>query len=241
MIFIRTLFHQPAEGRICGRYHKIIQDMQQVKSHFNHPFKALCFGKDNYELCKSEGFDAVQIWDESSKYLLSEDDSKSQIYQNKVWAIEWAMEEYGEPIIYLDWDCLPIKPFKIDDLVFKNDFAANLMWYKRPKCWWRKDKEDWNLVPNGGFVYIGTQSMIDKIWQAQKDTAQANQGCHNDEPFYMKAIDDLEGGWIGKDKWLQKYESPYSVLNKNGIFSDPNAIFCHYIGYKHTRFGRIHA
>ena len=64
---------------------------------------------------------------------------------------------------------------------------------------------------NGGFVYIRSKTIPDKVIKIWETMPQ-----DNDEPAFAKFIDNMMGGWDNSERCLklfwEQYETPYCML-----------------------------
>jgi len=197
-----------------------------LKNPYTQPFITYVFGQENYDHLKAQNV--------TNCVLLNKDpfiyDLQKEFWRHKLDILKYAMEKDGyDEIVYLDWDCVPIKP--MDDqfwalLSKKREIQANLMAYRRTKCRWR-GKIDVRKVSNGGFIYIRDNSIPQKLI----DTWQALDEKFWDEVAISKFIDGLMGGWKGIESYLSDFEPNVCNLLKKSVFektsNDP--YFIHYI------------
>lgn len=216
--------------RILSRRHKMDDDILAIKSHFQHPFTMLTFGRDNTKYSKEQGFDTCMVCDRSTWY-----DPLQETYVHKLYALRYAFCKYNQPLLYLDMDCLPNRSFDMNELVFKSTLSANLMQYKNPKCWWRTEQP--RTILNGGFLYIEDENILSFIFKQYHIFKKEGKPINNDEPMIQRYIDELEGKWIGNEEYLNKYE-PTGIcsLNKWGVFPNKDSIFTHHLGIRARRF-----
>lgn len=231
MKIIRVLFGSKliSGTNVEMRRHKIDSDIElNLKcSKFlpiNH-YTVFTFGFDNHKYLIDKGFNSILV--DNKPYLY---DIKLYCYMNKIRLLQYALNQFKEPILYLDMDTLAQRP--INDL---NDYfrplgciSANLMIYTQIKCIWR-DK-DRRKLPNGGFLYVKDIDTINGIidhWEFLKKSGYPSQ---NDEIAIMHYLDDKHGGFIGEQGWLNLYE-PKNIcsLTHKGIFPNPSALFLHFI------------
>lgn len=239
MRIVRVLFGShdgvgPGTPSRASRRAKLDFDISQLKQRFVHPWTMLTYGDENTACSRSHGFDTIQVWGKPCKF-----DILTETYIHKLDAVRYALENLDNEVILLDIDCLPVREFRMDELVFKENFSACLMKYAVRKCWWRQDTMDARLVPNGGFLYFRGMDTINGVMKAYGEFKAAGAELANDEPIYMKYIDDINGGWIGREAWFNRYE-PVGSCCLHGwrwhCYPYRPTIFRHYFGKKEGRF-----
>lgn len=194
-----------------------------IKNPFNTPFVNYIFGTDNYNHLKKLGFENLKLVCKEP-YMF---DLTTQQFRHKLEGLRLAMEDYDE-ILHLDYDCYPTQRIPFDiwaQLGRKESIQGNLQQYKKVKCPWRKI--DQRKVLNGGAVYIRDKSIPDKIISLWS-TMENKRSC---EPAMSLYLDNLHGGWIGKEEFFRKHELEICNLSRNGVYGKhPNACFIHYAG-----------
>lgn len=216
---------------------KIRKDIDAIKANpycSITDFVVYVFGKENYDLLKSEGFVCKLISEESVVY-----DMKERLYRHKLDILKSAMEDFDE-IVFLDWDCVPIKPLPHDfwgKLNNKAPFQANLFQYRTKKCLWRN--ADWRKVCNGGFLYLRDKKiaddfidnynnlslLVDNIMATRKITFddlrfREKALIFDDEPSFSKWIDDYSDGWKGEEHYWDNFEPDFCNLKKKSVYQD---------------------
>lgn len=207
--FIRALWGTSDEKHDEGwttpskRYGRMADDIRMVMEHENTvPFTTYVFGKENYEMAKDLGVeDCVMINEDPFIY-----DLQREFWKHKLDIFQYAMEEDGfDEMVYLDWDCIPIKPLFPDfwDILGKkSEIQCNLQFYRRRKCLWRT--EEWRKTCNGGFVYMRDKTIPSKL---QKTWAEMPENMRFwDEIIISKYVDDIHGGWMGIEKYWNLHE-----------------------------------
>jgi len=230
---IRVLFgtqpKQDEQNRILARYNKMHSDIEELKKRPYHDFTAITFGDKNTFLANENGFKCCQCWDAPYKY-----DPLKETYIHKLYAIQFAFEKYGEDVLYLDWDCLPIRPFNDSEFKWNSKITANLQTYRNGgKAYWRKDS---NVLLNGGFLHIDNPDIIDGIMRLYEQEKSEGHAVHNDEPILMKWVEN-HYGW-DRAKWEEMFEAKQCRLNRMGVYPNKDAFFVHYIGSLPNRFRR---
>jgi hypothetical protein len=217
------------------RYARMENDIKIVMSHPNTvPFITYIYGQENYDMAKKLGVqECVLVNKEPFIY-----DLQKEFWKHKLDIFQYAMEEDGfDEMVYLDWDCLPVKPLFEDFweiLGRKESLQCNLQFYRRRKCLWRDT--DWRKTCNGGVVYIRDKKIpaeFQKVW-AQFESAHKFW----DEVTISKYIDNLTGGWEGSDYYWTFYEPEVCNLTMvkknrsaftNEQLSSKNICFEHFI------------
>jgi len=232
--FIRALWGIYAKkDRVIRRRYRIDKDITRIKSvkaGNKHPFVTYVLGKENYEALVAQGFDCKLVSDEPFLY----DITKYQ-YRHKLELIRYAMEEDGyDEIVYLDWDCIPIKPIPDnfwEKMKEKSDFQANLQIYYRRKCFWRET--DKRKVPNGGFLYIADKTIPSKVISIWENRLRQD----NDEPAWAKFTDQLIDGWKGEEVYWDKFEAMFCNLHQASSFTPEKLKEKEYVCFRHYQGG----
>ena len=228
--FIRALYGIfDNSNRILSQRFRISKDIDNIRGNLNNePFVTYVFGEDNYKELTNKGFNCVLI-DKNPQVF----DLVKHCHRHKLEAIRYAMENDGyDEIVLLDWDCVPLKKIPSsfwNDLGRKEVFQACLQAYRRPKCLWRS--RDRVIVPNGGFVYIRDRSIPEKVIKAWNIVGQPD----NEEIAYAKVVDEMTSGWIGVDKYCERFEPIFCNLHKNSpvsqeVLKSKDVCFMHYHG-----------
>lgn len=207
-------------NRVLLRRAKIDADINKIITRKNlmplEDFTVYCMGENNYRQIKTLGFNAVKAFEEPCMFPL-----ETEFYRNKLELIRYAMQHTNEPCLYLDWDCVPEK--KVENIKIEGSIKANLEIYNAKKCYWRQEAQ--RQIPNGGFLYINNINILEgiiKTWENVIDKV-------NDEVAIMKYLDELHGGWIGRDKYKELYEPSECNLHRKGVFQKQDTMFVHYI------------
>lgn len=222
--FIRTLWGvRDDTHRLLARRRLIDLEIERIYTcQYGQPFKTYIFGEENYNKLKDR-FDCVLVDKNPTPY-----DPIKYMYRNKMELIKIAMQDYDE-IVYMDWDCVPIKALPNDfwtEQSKKKSIQGCLETYHRIKCWWRKDMR--RTVINGGYLYIRDKNIPDMAIACWNKWQQ-----DNDEPGWMRMIDEIEGGWKGIEYFWDNYETPYCNLYRKSAFGDriktKDNCFTHYL------------
>jgi len=197
---IRALWGFCGDHPFLQRKIRVDRNIQEIaNSKFKMPFITYVMGTDNFNTLKSMGFDCVLINENPAPF-----DPINHKYRNKLEAIKYAMEVDGyDEMVYLDWDCAPKRHmdenfWKI--LNQKEKIQANLQFYRRPKAFWRND--DQRKISNGGFLYLRDKTIPSKVIKIWEEVGKPD----NDEIAWTKYIDDLNGGWVGTEKYFKLFE-----------------------------------
>jgi hypothetical protein len=195
-------------------------------------FTYFTLGEDNHQYLLSKGFNSILV--DKQPYLY---DIAKYCYYNKLVLLQYALNLYKEPILYLDNDCVAKRPiinlnneFKPKSLV-----SGNLMVYNQLKCYWRTEAK--RTIINGGFLYIENISVINGIIEQWHEIQKSEHPDPNDEIAIQKYLDNLHGGWIGLEKYKELYE-PTGIcsLNTKGYWINKDSLFTHYLGVRRSRF-----
>jgi len=221
---------------VWGNFNSIREDVVNALR-YELPCHVFVFGDSNMRELYDLGMSA------SDTYCLHQID-----YGDAVWNLEtefWRHKleifevagSYGfDEMLFLDWDCVPVKKFDVEDmwrsLQQKEVFQANLYQYHTKRCLWRD--EDWRKVCNGGFVYMRDTSIADEIienWECFKkeidEQREKRQSAgkdlrvrekymiYDDEPAMSKWVDDYLDGWQGAEVYAELFEPDICELNRN--------------------------
>lgn len=191
------------------------------RNRFNAPFRVYVMGGDNYKYLKGMGFDCQLI--HSAPYMF---DRTKSLYRNKIEAYRYAMEEDGyDEVVFLDWDCVPVKALPRDfwqQMGKKEMIQSNLYVLKQRMSPWRRPRTRrvFGTSVNTGFLYIRNKflpSQIIKTWNSLPDETFWR---YNDERATAYFIDKMTGGWIGDDKWWDRFEPYCCNLSKRSAYPD---------------------
>lgn len=224
---VRVLWGQyDKSDRILRRKRRVDGNIVTLlKSPFNSEFVTYIYGKDNYNDLLDIGLENLILLDDKPHIF----DSIKEQFRHKLEILKVAMQEYDE-IVYLDFDAIPCKPFDgfWDSIDKSRPFQANLCQYRRIRAPWR-NKIDVRKIPNCGAMYLGNKSVamdLIKWWEDPRHTDK--KSC---EPSTALWLDDINGGWIGCDKWKELYEAKWVNLKMNGVFDNSStAYFIHHAG-----------
>ena len=228
--FIRCLWGKyQGVTKLEKRRNKIDKDIERiVKCKYSHPFKIYVYGKDNFKYLTNMGFSCELIDSNPLPF-----DVNKNHFRHKMELIKIAMEQDFDEIVYLDWDCVPVKKLTHtfwDDLYKKGDIQGCLQIYKNKRCFWRK--EDRRKMINGGFLYIRDRAIPKMAISFLSDSQ------NNDEIAWTRYIDYRMGGWknwsVNGKLFLENYENDFCNLQKCSAYpkevtSSKNECFVHYI------------
>ena len=218
------------------RRYKIDNDIEEIIKRKDlmplNTFTYFTLGEENHEYLLSKGFQSIMV--DKRPYLK---DIGRYCYYNKLLLLQYALNQFGTPILYLDADVAIKRPISHlnDEFHPKSCIAGNLMVYRQNKCYWRTSAK--RTIINGGFLYIESIPVINGIIQTWHDIQNSGHTDSNDEIAIMKYLDDLNGGWIGLDRYKELYEPTGTCsLNSKGYWISKDSLFTHYLGTKERRF-----
>ena len=249
--FIRVLWgdysNQHDEGWVTpsGRRSKMDKEiLLALENEHNPKFQVYVFGEKNYDCLLSLGVEKMGC----NITLLNKEpwiyNPQTEFWRHKMDMLDYAMHEDGyDEIIYLDWDCIPIKPIFTDlwdRLHKKTAIQANLMMYRRRKCLWRKT--DWRKTSNGGFIYIGNREITKKLIEVWEGLPAEMKFW--DEICISKLTDDIIGGWQGVNAYWENFEPDVCNLRKKSgsdeMAAKKDVCFMHYIQSRNAMDFRTH-
>jgi len=173
---------------------------------YNPEFQTYVFGEENQQCLKRYGIDSILI-DKNPAFF----DGVTACHRTKLEVMKYAMIEDGyDEVVFMDWDVIPYKKLPDDtwDHFAKKDIIqACLQQYKNPRSWHRENEP--RKCPNGGFLYTrGEKPLLDiiKEWEKQPDMSM--------EPALSKAIDNLSGGWQGREYYWSHFEIDFCNLHR---------------------------
>lgn len=238
--FVRVLWgdyskdHDEGWVTPSGRRSKMDKEiLAGLDNEYNPEFQVYVFGQQNYDCLLSlevekKGCHVTMVDDRPWLY-----NPQKEMWRHKLDLLDYAMHVDGfDEIIYMDWDCIPIKPIFPDlweRLHQKSAIQANLMMYRRKKCLWRD--VDWRKTSNGGFIYIGNREITKRLIDVWEKMPPAMKFW--DEICISKLTDDIIGGWKGVETYWKYFEPSVCNLKKKSA-SDELAMqkdicFMHYI------------
>jgi len=229
--FIRGLWGSfDVTNRLTARRFNVANDILNIKrNEFNEKFVTYIMGVENFKILNDLGIENLVLVDKEPFRF----DLTAHQYRNKIEVIAHAFlnDGYGE-LVYLDWDCVPQKKLSNDfwtELGKRECFQANLQGYKKNKISWRQSEN--NIIPNGGFMYLRDKKISElaiKTWDKIGNPV-------NDECVWASITDDMVGGWKGREKYMDLFESMYSNLHRGSPFprewlNKKDVYFIHYQG-----------
>ena len=193
--FIRTLWGIYSKEWSYKRRAKIDSDFDLVlHNEFEQPCTVYVFGKDNLKYLEDMGFDCRLV---DEKPIVWDPKEGVHQYGHKIQIFHEAMKEFEE-IIFLDWDCVPVKPLSNDlwqQLRKKEPIQASLRGYKVKRAGWRK--RDARKRPCASFVYIREKKIADDMFDLWKEKKTLS-----DEHILGMCMDKLSGGWRSEETRL---------------------------------------
>lgn len=240
---VRVLYGEPnnVNHDYRGSRSKIDSDIINIVSNdINQDFVAYCFGKHNSDFLRSVGCKNVVMVDKNPWPIGDEPWS----FLNRIHMWEYVMNDYDE-IVSLDWDSVQIKPLPLDFwsvLGQKESIQSPLAEYPKKILTWRKEiRGSGRLVPNGSFVYMRDKTIPSKLMkmlddpflhrdihygrrkEVPKDLTNRKQWA--DEVYVAKYMDDISGGWEGKEKYYKLFEPPWTLV-RHSMFKDEKKDHC---------------
>lgn len=222
-----------------GRRSKMDEEiLLALDNPYNPEIQVYVYGSENYDCLLSLGVEnkgcKVKLLNENPWLY----DPQKAFWKHKLDILDYAMHEDGyDEIIYLDWDCVPIKPIFPDiweRLHKKTAIQANLMMYRRRKCLWRDN--DWRKTSNGGFLYIGNREITKKLLATWESLPPEMQFW--DEICISKLTDDILGGWKNVSTYWNYFEPDVCNLKKKSADEssalNKDVCFMHFIQSKHS-------
>jgi len=197
--------------RFFKRRSKMDDDINMVqRNRYEKSFVTYVFGDDNYKYLVDQGFKCKLV---DKKPILW--DMNTQQFRHKLEILKQGMQDFNE-IVFLDWDCMPIKEIPKDfwDVLGKKaPLQAILRMYHRRKATWRKT--DQRKIPCASFVYVGDKQIandLTDLWEKMKKP-------WSEEVVLGKYMDNSIGGWQGLDKYWELFEPDFFVLRQGKVFS----------------------
>lgn len=130
----------------------------------------------------------------------------------KIQMIRQAMLDHGE-IVYCDWDVRYVRQdwsYVLSKLVGRDKtFVA--YGYKRPRPGHRKDDASRRIAVSGRWYHFKGVSFVEAVLSRMLEKDDDLLYWH-DEIVIGDMLDQLDGGWVGESEWLQRYESPITVV-----------------------------
>ena len=201
--FIRVLWGTQKEGDDFSRNKReIVNDDVEVLS--RNKFDSLLnpitfiFGRDNYRYMIDQGFTSCVMLDKNPWPKIYE----NQHFFAPKFAAYQAATDYFDEFVFLDIDCMPVKPLPDnfwEEHAKKEAIQGSLMLYMVRVAGWRD--RDKRKVPCGCYVYIRDKKIPSALIQLGKDYPNA----HNDEDLMARYIDDnIANNWQGLDYYLNQ-------------------------------------
>lgn len=191
-------------GRWYSRRTKIDNDITLAKLNPYAPkCKVYVFGEDNFKIMTDKGFDTVLI--DKKPFIW---DMEKEQYRHKIEIWRAGLQEFKE-IVFLDWDCVPVKPI---DNEFWNIIAngekikATIYQYKIRRAFFRKGDE--RKLSASTLTYINGLEHCEGIIKTWEKIGRPWQ----EEVALSKYIDELNGGWKGILDYMSKFETKFHTL-----------------------------
>jgi len=206
--FIRGIWGIPDINNTMGRWYsrrtKIENDITLAQLNpYAPPCRVYIFGEENFKKMTDMGFDTVLV----DKKPCCWDMEKEQ-YRHKIEIWNAGLKDFKE-VVFLDWDCVPAAPVPNDfwDVLGKGEKirATIYMYHTRHVPFRRKDGRK---VSASTFVYVRGKEVVEEIIAVWERMGRP----WREEVALSKYIDELNGGWKGKEDYLVKYEPPYHTL-----------------------------
>lgn len=209
--FVRAVY-----GDIKGAHNGLQFEIPRIlENPYNEEYITYVWGDENERILSSWGIKVRKVSSDAFPCDLTKYE-----YKPKLDVYNIAMNEDGyDEIVFLDWDMVPTKKIPLDFWVTlgkKESIQGPLYGLKRKMCKWRK--VDAGFMIQASFLYIRDKSIpekLNKMWEQFPDTVYWKS---NDERCISKYIDDINGGWIGLDKWWDLYEPMFCHLEKKSAF-----------------------
>ena len=210
-------------GQLDGpRYDKIRKDVDRAISlDAGLDYIAYVMGKDNYDYLKSKGVKCVLVDSNPTRKY-------KYMWKHKLDFYAAAMSDFDE-IVYLDWDCNPLRPIPNDfwDTLRKRDPIQGCLyrWKSGQPCPWRPQ----HYLINNGFLYFGNKNIPKEIISLYDKLPPEHKWKKNDEFVTSYYIDLITHGWQGLDYWRSHYE-PDVCKHYSGTFRSKkiDPVFMHY-------------
>jgi hypothetical protein len=246
--FVRVLWgdYSKNEGWInpSNRRSKMDNEiLEALDNPYNPFFNVYIYGLDNFLKLQDLGLE-----NKGCKLILLDNkpwlyDPQTQFWKHKLDILDYAMhEDKFDELIYLDWDCIPIKPIYKnlwEILHQKSSIQANLIMYRRKKCSWRN--VDWRKTSNGGFLYIGNRQITKELLRVWDEMPENMKFW--DEICISKLTDEITNGWKDIDTYWNLFEPEVCNLKKKSA-SDELALkkdicFMHYVQSRNNLNQRV--
>ena len=213
--FVRGLF---GDTKIPRSQTKVRQDvLAWTKNPVTIPCAVYCFGLDNARFLRSLGYDPVVLHRTGvvnfrgalRRRRSAINNWGVNLFRHKLVIWQAALQDYDE-IVWLDWDCRPLRTLPTDFWQTVTSRAAEMQatirCYRRPKCPWRRGTNR-HWIPSAAWVYLRGRTIADRLLF-----------CHDlmprqtEEVAMAAASDLLYGGWRGPQHWVDVGQEPYCVL-----------------------------
>ena len=231
--FIRGVWgvYNVPNNKLYARKTKVDNDIQfSLLNPYEPKWKIYAFGEDNHKKMVDLGYDSVLI----DKRPFVWDMEKEQ-YRHKLEFWRCGLQDFEE-VVFCDFDCIPLKQLPIDFWQVLGEgekIQASLFQYTKKRCFWRVG--DSRKVSAATFVYLRGKEIADGIIKTWEGMGRPLK----EELALSKYIDDLDGGWQGKEhykKYEPRYHNTFWYWDKEYFINHKDPIFCHFNTHRISYF-----
>ena len=227
--FVRAFWGEIGGNPITNLwFERVKKDIKSIISNnVNDPFITYVMGTENFNMLSDMGVKCTMI--SKDKFIWN---NVKRFYMNKIECIKMALEDFDE-IVYLDWDCVQLKPLPQDfwqEFSKKKEIQCPIYKCPRQVVSWRTGRINRKILAGGCFVYIRNKNIINRILEIEKNEEIGAKWT--DETYWTKYIDENIGGVFdyatekGLKAYAEKYEPKWCQL-QHGLVRHEDPIFYH--------------
>lgn len=150
-------------------------------------------------------------------------DSSGGQFRRKLLALRHALDHY-EHVVWMDFDCIKLVSEYPEDfwdtLKAGAPIQAKIRQYHRRKCHWRHDQK--RVLQGGAFIYCRSIPLIERCLEVMIEKPVQ---CHDDEIAIAHTIDEMNGGWVGLDKYRESGWDPPHYTIRGEIWPCERPVF----------------
>jgi len=177
------------------------------------------FGEENYKRTEDLGFVCKLI---DKKPIIWDMEKEQYRHKMEIWKV--GLQDF-DSVVFLDWDCIPLKPIPNDfwDVMNQGEpIKTPIFMYHRKHV--NRPPDDNRKVSSASFVYIRGKEHADKMIKLWEETGRP----WKEEVTLSHYIDTLSGGWKGVENYRKHDPIFYQMSVMYPDKDKSKLIFGHY-------------